>query len=1462
MEHQGNHMFRKMLWVVLALMASTQAHAVSPISVTVTSPANGSVYTAPASVSLAATTVVLEDSYYVKSVTFLQNGNAVCTDTSAPYGCTWSNVPAGSYSITARVQDNTGDTRTSSAVGITVNSPSNVAPSVAMTGPTSGSSYIATASIPLTASASDSDGTISKVEFYKGTTLIGTDTTSPYGVTWTESAPATYSVTARAYDNAGAVTVSSAISVTVVANTLPAVSITSPANNAGFLAPANIAIAASASDTDGTVTRVDFHAGGTLIASDSTAPYSATWSTGNVGGTFAVSATAVDDKGGSKTASINVVLTSSSGSVSATPNPCPFYDSWQTICRMTISWSSNNAAAELWHTYEENVDGSMVARAVHLATGSSGSVARDIDFSDALNRIKVISNGAVVATMTPTYQWAPTVSITSPAANQVFQAPATISIAANASDQDGTISKVEFYAGTTLLATDTASPYAYTWSGVGAGAKTIKARAYDNHGAVREVSIPVTVNAQPTVALTAPVDGSAYTAPATITITASASDADDAVTKVEFYSGTTLLGSDTASPYEFVWSNVTGSANPYSLSARVYDQRGGTGKSAARSVTVNTLPTVALTRSPDSTWIAAPASATLDASAQDVDGSIAKVEFFQDGVLIATDTTAPYSHAVSGLGSGSYSFTAKAYDNRGATVTSAANVLPVNALPAVSLTSPAAGAVFAYGATVTLAASASDGDDGISRVEFYRDGTLIGHFTAAPYELQWQAPPSGAWTISARAVDLRGGATVSGTADITVHTPPGAQARRYVYDAAQRLCKVIEPETGATVTQYDAAGNVVWTAGGLALPSTTSCDRELVPASEQVARTYDSRHRLETLVFPGGNGNQLWRYTATGLPREITTYNDEGTTTVVNSYAYNTRGLLTGETQKHDVHTWSVGHGYNGNGHRASLVYPSGLELTFSPNALGQPTAVNSPARTYASAVVYYPNGAIRQFTYGNGVVHSMELNARQMPARVKSSGGALEYLYSYDPNGNVLGIQDLARGITFDRTMQYDGLDRLIAAGSASFGGDHWHRFTYDVLDNLTSWRLGADANGRGGKDYAEYYYDPASHLLTSIRNSSGAATVGFGYDVRGNLHEKNGLEYRFDLGNRLRTVHAPDNTVLEAYRYDGHGRRILAKAGAGAIFSLYAQDGSLLWERDERAGKHVDHLYLNGTQIAQRSRPIGSEVETVRFQHTDALGSPVAVTDEAGLVIESERRTYEPYGASLEGAKQGVGYTGHVMDAATGLTYMQQRYYDPQVGRFLSTDPVTAYEKPMTNFNRYVYALNNPYKFTDPDGRNAVAGAAAGCAVTGPACPAGAVVGAVVGTVIGVGIYYGGKYLYNQHVQRSEDASQGAVDKIKDGTRPADGQAGKDGVLVGDGGAAGAAAAIDVAKGADGAKVLVDNGKVTVVQLPDGRKVESHVSTQGGQYKGDRTVKIQDADGKVRPENIIRYPEPKAKQ
>ncbi|EKQ58496.1 wall-associated protein, partial [Xanthomonas citri pv. malvacearum str. GSPB1386] len=92
-------------------------------------------------------------------------------------------------------------------------------------------------------------------------------------------------------------------------------------------------------------------------------------------------------------------------------------------------------------------------------------------------------------------------------------------------------------------------------------------------------------------------------------------------------------------------------------------------------------------------------------------------------------------------------------------------------------------------------------------------------------------------------------------------------------------------------------------------------------------------------------------------------------------------------------------------------------------------------------------------------------------------------------------------------------------------------------------------------------------------------------------------------------------------------------------------------------------------------------------------------AVTDTAGHVVE--RTDYQPYGSPIGKTVDGIGYTGHAMDGATGLTYMQQRYYDQDLGRFLSVDPVAADSVLAANFNRYWYANNNPYRFTDPDGR-----------------------------------------------------------------------------------------------------------------------------------------------------------------
>jgi hypothetical protein len=134
---------------------------------------------------------------------------------------TWSNAPAGTYSLTAVARDNAGTTTTSTARSITVN-PGNQAPNVSLTAPANGATFPAPATVTVSATASDPDGTVTVVEFYRGgTTLIGSDSTSPYSVTWSNVPAGSYSLTAVARDDDGGMTVSAARTVAVNNPSMP-----------------------------------------------------------------------------------------------------------------------------------------------------------------------------------------------------------------------------------------------------------------------------------------------------------------------------------------------------------------------------------------------------------------------------------------------------------------------------------------------------------------------------------------------------------------------------------------------------------------------------------------------------------------------------------------------------------------------------------------------------------------------------------------------------------------------------------------------------------------------------------------------------------------------------------------------------------------------------------------------------------------------------------------------------------------------------------------------------------------------------------------------------------------------------------------------------------------------------------------------------------------------------------------
>ena len=383
--------FARVFAVVLcALLGVVAAPALAAPTVSLTSPASGAKFGAPATVTLTATATPAGGTTITK-VEFFRSSTLIGTVTASPYTYVWTNVAIGSYSLTAKATASDNSTKTSTARSITV--ATNVLPTVSLTAPANNASYAAPANITITATATDSDGTVAKVDFYAGSTLLGSDTTSPYSFAWNGVAAGSYSLTARATDNSGGVKTSGARAVTVTApSPPPTVSLTAPANGATFAPPASIAIAATATPGSGaSISKVEFFNGASLLGQDTTSPYAFAWNAVPAGA-YTLTAKATDNKG-SATTSAPIAVTV------AVPAPPP------------------------------------------------------------------------------------AVSITAPVVGTAYTAPATIAIVATASaTAPATIDSVEFYQGASLLGTATSAPYSYTWSGAPSGGYTITARAVDSAG--------------------------------------------------------------------------------------------------------------------------------------------------------------------------------------------------------------------------------------------------------------------------------------------------------------------------------------------------------------------------------------------------------------------------------------------------------------------------------------------------------------------------------------------------------------------------------------------------------------------------------------------------------------------------------------------------------------------------------------------------------------------------------------------------------------------------------------------------------------------------------------------------------------------------------------------------------------------------------------------------------------------
>ena len=195
----------------------------------------------------------------------------------------------------------------------------------------------------------------------------------------------------------------------------------------------------------------------------------------------------------------------------------------------------------------------------------------------------------------------PSVALTAPSGGATFTAPATIALQASATDGDGTVVKVEFFNGTAKLGESTVMPYRFVWNGVPVGTYAIMAKATDNLGAVTTsstltLSVTSALNRPPQVSLDHPQSGAVLNGPAALLLSATATDPDGTITKIEFLDGETKLGESTVpiglSTFKLNLANGL-SAGGHVLTARATDNNGARADSAG--VTITVLPTLPYT---------------------------------------------------------------------------------------------------------------------------------------------------------------------------------------------------------------------------------------------------------------------------------------------------------------------------------------------------------------------------------------------------------------------------------------------------------------------------------------------------------------------------------------------------------------------------------------------------------------------------------------------------------------------------------------------------------------------------------------------------------------------------------------------------------------------------------------------------------------------------------------------------
>jgi RHS repeat-associated protein len=561
----------------------------------------------------------------------------------------------------------------------------------------------------------------------------------------------------------------------------------------------------------------------------------------------------------------------------------------------------------------------------------------------------------------------------------------------------------------------------------------------------------------------------------------------------------------------------------------------------------------------------------------------------------------------------------------------------------------------------------------------------LGHTTNVSYD-QFYRPTTITYPPAiAGATRLQETAEYNVVGNITRRTDTAGRVTQLEYDNANRVIKVTDPASQVTQYEYDARSNVTAVVDAL---------------NQRYVFDYDA---LNQLIAVNRNGLQLtYRYDKVGNPTRRTDYNNQRTRyaydalnrlkkitypdATLATYTYNKRSQLTSATNINgtvdfaydkvgrltnttDVWGQEITYKYDDNDRRTQMHLGSTKIATYTYDALNRLTKIAEGANKNTS-YTYDASGKVLTRTLPNGVVAAYSYDGLDRLTRLKDAKGANvigDNNYSYNNAGEI--IQNLDQGGS--HAYSYDLLDRLIGANHPATGNES---YTYDAVGNRNS-----------SHRSATYSYQPFNRLVANT-------AANYLHDNNGNMTAKTEstgtTQFAWDFENRLTQVVTPTLGSV-SYKYDALGRRI-QRAPSNGPATNFSYDNDDVVRDTNSDGTTID--YLNGPGVDSK---IWQKSGTTQYYFSqDHLGSTTALTNTNGALVE--RETYDAYGNTAGSSRTRYGFTGRERDPLTGLMHYRARSYDPQLGRFMSEDPIGL----AGGINQFAYVGNDPQNRKDPSG------------------------------------------------------------------------------------------------------------------------------------------------------------------